>query len=131
MPSCPVHSRFTSCSFDAGRVSLFKKINVAVEISTPETRKLRQEQVSRIAGVNVVLKEDKENAINGKQKDSVREETNVVSGTMKISVRNQHQKPLHPLSHQHKEMVEVRREKETSEARVRLGRPIDSGAGTS
>ena len=59
----------------------------------------------------MVLKEDKEFSINGKQKDSVREETSAVSGTMKISVQNRHQKPLHPLNHQNKE-VEVRREKE-------------------
>ena len=72
-------------------------------------------QWSRIAGVNVVLKEDKENAIIGEQKDSVREETSVVSGTMKISVQNLHQKTLHPLNHQHKE-VEVHRGKRTSEA---------------
>ena len=52
------------------------------------------------------------------------------SGTIIMSVRNQHQKPLHPLSHQHQE-VEVRREKGTSEAGVRLGRPIDRRAKTS
>ena len=40
-----------------------------------------------------------------------------------MSVRNQHQKPLHPLSHQHQE-VEVRRE-------IRLGRRIDSRASNS
>ena len=68
-------------------------------------------QWSRIAGVNVVLKEDKEFAVGGKQKDSVREETNAVFGTTVMSVQNRHQKPLHPLSHQHQE-VEVRREKE-------------------
>ena len=34
----------------------------------------------------MVLKEDNEFAINGKQNDSVLEETSVVSGTMKISV---------------------------------------------
>ena len=62
------------------------------------------------AGVNVVLKEDQENAFNGKQKDSVREEVLVVSGTMKISVQNRHRKPNHLLSHQHKEL-EVRRQK--------------------
>ena len=77
-------------------------------------RELKQGQWLRIAGVNVVLKEDKENAINGKQKDSVREETSVVSGTMKISVQNRRQKPLHPLN-QHKE-VEVHRRERTSEA---------------
>ena len=58
-------------------------------------RELKQEQWSRIAGVNVVLNEDKDHAINGKRKDSVREDTNVVSGTMKISVQNRHQKPLY------------------------------------
>ena len=71
-----------------------------------------------------VLKEDKENAISEKQKDSVREETSVVSGTMKISVQNRHQK-----SHQHKK-VEVRRGKRTSEAGVHLGISLDSRAKT-
>ena len=78
----------------------------------------------------MVLKEDKEFAISGKQKDNVREETNAVSGTTVMSVQNRHQKPFHPLSHQHQE-VEVRREKGFSEAGVRLGRPIDSRAKTS
>ena len=58
----------------------------------------------------MILKEDKEFAVNGKQKGSVRRETNAVSGTTVMSVQNQHQKTLHPLSHQHKE-AEVRREK--------------------
>ena len=78
----------------------------------------------------MVLKEDKENATNGMHKDSVREETNAVSGTTVMSVQNQHQKPLHPLSHQHKE-EEVRRGKRTPEAGVHLGSPIDSPAETS
>ena len=100
--------------------------NSACETLTPEKRELKQEQWPRIAEVNVVLKEDKEKAINGEQKDSVREETSVVSGTMKISV----QKPtptLHPPSHQHKE-VEVRRGKRTSEVRVHPGSSLDSHA---
>ena len=78
----------------------------------------------------MVLKEEKEFAISGKQKDSVREETNAVSGTTVMNVRNRHQQPLHPLSHQHQE-VEVRREKRASQTGVRLGRPIDSRAQTS
>ena len=90
-------------------------------------RELKQEQWLRIAGVNVVLKGDRENAINGKQKDSVREETSVGSGAMKMSVQNRHQKPLHPLNHQHKK-VEVRRGKRTSEAGVHLGSSLDSRA---
>ena len=84
----------------------------------------------RVAGDYLVLKEDKEFAISGKQKDSVREEINEVSGTTMMNVRNQHQEPLHPLSHQHKG-EEVRREKGASEAGVRLGSPIDSRAKTS
>ena len=55
---------------------------------TPDMRELKQVQWLRIAGVNVVLIEDKENATNGKQKDGVREETSVVSGTMKMSIQN-------------------------------------------
>ena len=50
--------------------------------------KIETGQWLRIAGVNVVLKEDKENATDGKQKDSVREETSVVSGTTGMSVQN-------------------------------------------
>ena len=88
-------------------------------------KELKQGQWLPIAGVYVVLKEDKENAINGRPKDSVREETSVVSGAMKISVQNRHQKPLHPLNHQHKE-VEVRRRKRTSEAGIHMGSSLDS-----
>ena len=77
-----------------------------------------------------MLKGDKENAINGKQKGSVRAETSAVSGTTVMSVQNQHQKRLHPLSHQHKE-VEVRREKGPSEVGVHLGSPINRRATTS
>ena len=78
-------------------------------------KELQQGQWLRTAGVHVVVKEDKENAINESKKDSVREETSAVSGTMKISEQSRHQKPLHPPNHQHKE-VEVHRGKRTSEA---------------
>ena len=78
----------------------------------------------------VALEDDKEFAGNGKQQDSAREKIVVVSDTTGKSVQNRHQKPLHPLSHQHTE-VEVRREKRTSDAGVHLGRPIDSRAKTS
>ena len=62
-----------------------------------------------------MLKEDQEKAISGTQKDSAREETSAVSGTMRISVQNRRYKPFHHLNHQHKE-VEVRPGKRTSEA---------------
>ena len=39
----------------------------------------------------MVLKEEKEFAISGKQKGSAREETNAVSGTTVMSVQNRHQ----------------------------------------
>ena len=79
----------------------------------------------------MVLKEEKEFAISGKQKDSVREETNAVSSTTVVSVQNRHQKPRILLSHQHQE-VEVRLEKETSsEAEAGLASPTDSRAKTS
>ena len=67
----------------------------------------------------------KELAISGKQKVSVREETNAVSDTRVMIVEDRHQKPLHPLSHQHKEL-EVRREKGASETEASLGSPTDS-----
>ena len=119
------------------RCPITKKMKAMVKRNVDQKLRLRNfnarnetietRQSLRIAGVNVVLKEDKENAINGKQKDSVRVETSVVSSTMKISVQNRHQTPLDPLNHQHKE-VEVRRDKRTSEARVDLGRSLDSRA---
>ena len=68
-----------------------------------------------------MLRGAKEFAVNGKQKGSVRKETKAVSGTTVMSVQNQHQKPLHLLSHQHKE-VEVRREKGSSEVGVPSGK---------
>ena len=40
----------------------------------------------------MALKEEKEFAISRKRKDSVREETNAVSGTTVMSVQNQHKK---------------------------------------
>ena len=49
----------------------------------------------------MVLFENKEFAINGKQKDSAPEETSVVSSTTVMSVQNQ-QKTAPKLSHQHK-----------------------------
>ena len=51
---------------------------------TPEMKKLKLEQWLRFARVNVVLEEDKENAINGKQKRTVVERRHAVTGTMKI-----------------------------------------------
>ena len=77
-----------------------------------------------------MLKEDQENAINGEQKDSVCDETDVVSDTMERNGNHRLHNPLHLPFHKHKE-VEVRREKGASEAGVRLGRPIDSRAETS
>ena len=78
----------------------------------------------------MALKEEKVFVTSGQKKRSVRRETNVVSGTTVMNVQNRHRKPVHLLSHQHQE-VEVRQEKETIEAKARLGRPIDSRANTS
>ena len=64
----------------------------------------------------MALKEDKVFVTSGEKKAKVRRRTTAVSGTTVVSVQNRHQKPLHLLSHQHKE-VEVRREKGPSEVR--------------
>ena len=63
---------------------------------------------------------EQEFAIRGKQKGSVREETNAVTRSKVMNVQNRHRKRLHPLNHPHKE-VEVRRGKRASEAGVHLG----------
>ena len=51
----------------------------------------------------------------------VREETNAVSSTTVMNVRNRHQKPLHPLNHQHQE-VQVRRENRSLKGRSPSGK---------
>ena len=56
--------------------------------------------------------EEKEFAVSGKQKRSVREETNAVSGTSVVDVQNRRRKPLHPLSHQHQEGRSASRKKD-------------------
>ena len=65
------------------------------------------------------------------KRTGVRGETNAVSGTRVTIVENRHRKPLHPLSHQlQKHEVEVRREKETSEAEASLRSSNDSRENT-
>ena len=110
------------------KMSKYQKLKTMAKRCIDQKRRLssfdaRNERIE--TGAVVVLKEDKENAINGKQKNSVCDETDVVSDTMERNGNHRLQNPLHPPFHQHKE-VEVRREKGASEAGVPLGRPIDS-----
>ena len=95
--------------------------------ATPFTKLWRQkwENWNRCNGYE--SQEDKEIAISGKQKSSVRKEINAISGTTVMNVQN---RPLCPPNHQHKE-VEVRREKKPAVVGVHLGSPIDSHAKTS
>ena len=80
----------------------------------------------------MALKEETVFVTIGKKKCRARRETHVVSGMRAMIVQNRHQKPRHPLSHQLlKHEVEVRREKETSEAEASLGCSIDSRVNTS
>ena len=78
----------------------------------------------------MVEKEDKEFAVNGKQKGGVREETNAVSG-MRVTIvhKNQTTMPPHLLSHLCHE-VEVCRGKEVSEAKVTIVPYFDNRADT-
>ena len=126
-----IHQKIPKPNYQQLKTMVTRSINQKLRLRNFDARNERIETVQwlRTAGVNVVLREDKENAVNGKQKDSVREETSVVSGTMKITVRNRHQKPLHPLNLQHKE-VEVRRGKITSKAGVHLESSLDCHAKT-
>ena len=83
------------------------------KILMPNNQKLKtkaKEKWSRVAGDSVALREEQEFVVNAKHKVSVREETNAVSVTRVMIVQSRHQKPLHPLSHQSKE-VEARSEK--------------------
>ena len=76
----------------------------------------------------MVLRKDQENANNGMQEDSVREEIVAVSGTTKISVQNRHQNPLLPQNHRIKRMVEAYREERVSVAEAHLGSLLDNRA---
>ena len=91
-------------------------------------RELRQVQWLRVAGDEVVL-EGTRSLLSMESKRAVFKRRHMQFRAV-MSVQNQHPKPLHLLSHQHKE-VEVRREKEPSEVGVHLGGPIDSRAKTS
>ena len=101
------------------------------ETLSPGTGELKQEQWSRIERAYVALKEEKVHVTSGKKKASIRKVTGAVS-VMRVMIivhQNRQQKPLHPLSHQwHEE--EARREKEASEAGVRLAEFFDSRADT-
>ena len=54
-------------------------------------KNLKQENKLEVKGA---LKESKENAVNGKRKDSVQKETLAVSATMKVNVDKQRNRPL-------------------------------------
>ena len=79
----------------------YQKLKTIVKRSTDQKLRLRNFDArnERIETGAVVASRRglKEFAINGKQKGSVREDTNAVSGTTVMSVQNRHQKPLHPL----------------------------------
>ena len=80
----------------------------------------------------MVLKEEKVFVTSGKQKGSVRRETNAVSGMRVTIVQDRHRKPHHPLSHNLQTYeVEVCREKEMPEAEASLRSSIDRRANTS
>ena len=93
----------------------YRKVITMVERSKDQKLRLRNSEArnERIETRAVVTSRKRSSGVergkivfySGKQKNSVREETSVFSGTMRISVQHRHQKPLH----QHQE-VEVRRE---------------------
>ena len=62
------------------------------------------------------VKEEEVFVTSGKKNSSVRRETNAVSSMRVTIVQDRHQKPRHPLSHQHRG-VEVRREKRSLRGR--------------
>ena len=128
-----IHQKISRPDYQKLKTMVKRSIDQELRLRNCDARNERIETrvvVTSRAGDYVVLEGDKELAISGKLKDSVREETNAVSGTTVMSVQNRHQKPLHPLNHQHQE-VEVRREKGASEAEASLGSPTDSRAKTS
>ena len=87
-----IHQKISMADYQKFKTMVKRSTDQKLRLPNFDARneRVKQEQWLRIAVVNVVSKEDKDNFINGKHKDSVREETSVVSGTMKISVRNRH-----------------------------------------
>ena len=94
-------------------------------------RKSKQEQWSRVERAQVALKEEKEKVFQWKAKGqcSKGDQCSVWNESDLIVHQNRHRKPLHPLSHQCHE-VEAGREKEASEAKVRLAEFFDNRADT-
>ena len=67
------------------------------------------------------VEKDQENAISGKQKDSVQEETVAVSATMGVNVKSQHQRPLLLQGREQKKTVKHLQEENASEVGVHPG----------
>ena len=118
-----IHQKISRYDYQKWKTMVKRCIDQKLRLRNSDVRTERSETgavVSRrreLSGIEI--------AINGKQKDSVGEDTNAVSGATVMSVQNRHQKPLHLRSHKHQE-VEVRRE-----VGVHRGSPIDSRGQTS
>ena len=84
-------------------------------------RELSQTFWSRITGNNVVFTKDTENAGNGRPAGSVRKETHVVSGTMKIRVQNLQHSQLLLQNLRRRKMGKIQRKQKVLEAEVHLG----------
>ena len=86
----------------------YQKVKTMVNRSIDQKLRLRNldarnERIETGAVVTRGIERGQKFVISRKQKGSVREETNAVSSMTVLSVQNRHQRPLHPLTHQHKE----------------------------
>ena len=94
-----IHQKISKPDYQKLKTMVKRNIDQKLRLRTFDAKNERIETgavVTSRAGDWVVLKEDKEFAISGKQKGSVREETNAVSGTTVVSVQNRHQKTAPP-----------------------------------
>ena len=114
-----IHQKISMPNYQKLKTMVKRGINQKLRLRNSDARNEEIEigaVVTRRRGSRGIEREEREFAVSGTQKVRVREETHAVSDTRVMIVKSRHQKPLHPLSHQHQE-VEVRREKRSFRGR--------------
>ena len=94
-----------------------------------EVKELKQEYWLRLKGKKSALSGNRENAISGKQKNSVQKETLAVSDTTTVGVERRHNRPLLLQGRRHKMTEEDLRKERRPEEAVPLERKVKDRAG--
>ena len=126
-----IHQKISTPNYQTLKTMVKRSIDQKLRLQNFDARNERIETGSGVTnrrGQRVAERARRKLAMESKRTVFERRYLVVVSSTRKMSVQNRHPSPLHPLSHQQKEMVEVRRGRRASEAGVHLGSSLDSRA---